>query len=196
MNDKINIRVADESDAPAILKIYAPYVEKTAVSFEYATPSESEFAERIRRTKKRYPYLAAECDGEIVGYCYAAPFKERAAYDWAVETTIYIKSGMKRRGIGRMLYSALESALKKQGILSMNACVAYTNGADPYLTSDSVLFHERMGFKTAAHFHKCGQKFGRWYDVVWLERHIGKHRENQLPVVPFCEIEDMVSKSL
>ena len=102
----ITIRMAEESDAQALLAIYAPYVEKTAVTFEYEVPTVLEFKNRIASTLKRYPYLAAIRDGHILGYAYASAFKERAAYDWAVETSIYVSEGARRTGAGSLLYEA------------------------------------------------------------------------------------------
>lgn len=101
------IRIASVQDAEGLLKIYAPYVEKTAITFEYEVPTVAEFENRISRILERYLYLAAERDGELVGYAYAGPFKERAAYDWAVETTVYVRKDQKRTGIGRELYEML-----------------------------------------------------------------------------------------
>lgn len=174
----ITIRTAVQQDAKVLLEIYAPYVKKTAITFEYDVPSVEEFARRISKVLQKYPYLVAEVNGEPVGYAYAGPFKERAAYDWAVETTVYVRENMKKSGIGRALYTALEEALAAQGILNLNACIAFPENEDEYLTRDSVKFHERMGFETAGRFHKCGCKFGRWYDMVWMEKLIGEHVEN------------------
>ena len=176
--EEITIRTAVRQDAEALLQIYAPYVKNTAITFEYDVPSVEEFARRISKVLQKYPYLVAEVNGEPVGYAYAGPFKERAAYDWAVETTVYVREDMKKSGIGRALYTALEEALAAQGILNLNACIAFPENEDEYLTRDSVKFHERMGFETAGRFHKCGCKFGRWYDMVWMEKLIGNHVEN------------------
>ncbi|MGN0214343.1 MAG: GNAT family N-acetyltransferase [Muribaculaceae bacterium] len=176
MNDVI-IRNAVLADAEDLLGIYAPYVLNTAVTFEYDVPSVDEFARRVAAISAKYPYLVAECGGTIVGYAYASVFKDRAAYQWSVETSIYLRPDVHRRGIGTKLYEALEQRLKEQGILNMNACISYpVAAADPYLTLQSVQFHERMGFARVAHFHKCGLKFGRWYDMVWMERLIGEHK--------------------
>ena len=174
----ITIRPAIQQDAEALLQIYAPYVEKTAITFEYDVPTVEEFAGRIGKVLQKYPYLVAEISGETVGYAYAGPFKERAAYNWAVETTVYVREDMKKHGIGRALYTALEKALAAQGILNMNACIAFPENENEYLTRDSVKFHERMGFNEVGRFHKCGCKFGRWYDMVWMEKLIGEHVEN------------------
>ncbi|WP_312280407.1 N-acetyltransferase family protein [Oscillibacter sp.] len=186
-NDRKNckIRVATPEDAEALVRIYAPYVEKTAITFEYDVPSVREFAGRIEEILKRYPYLVAEEDGEILGYAYAHAFHERAAFGWAVETTVYIAERAKRRGLGKRLYDVMEQALAAQNILNLYASIAYPAGEDPHLTRDSVEFHQRLGYKLVGHFSQCGYKFGRWYDSVWMEKHLGPHTADQPAVKPF-----------
>ena len=110
----IQLRSAVPADAPALLAIYAPYVEQTAITFEYDVPTEAEFAYRIETTLQNYPYLVAEQDGVPVGYAYAGKFHERAAYDWSVETSIYVEQHRKRQGIGRLLHDALEQELQRR----------------------------------------------------------------------------------
>lgn len=191
--ENIKIRIVSEQDAEALLKIYAPYVRDTAVTFEFREPSVEEFADRIRATLERYPYLAAEEDGRLLGYIYAGPFKSRAAYDWAVETSIYVDRDVRRQGVGRRLHGALEEALKIQGILNMNACIAYPCGAeDPYLNGDSVKFHSSLGYRLVGEFYQCGYKLGRWYNMVWMEKHIGEHKKHQPEVRPFPEIRELL----
>ncbi len=185
----ISIRTAAPSDAEALLAIYAPYVKDTAITFEYDVPSREEFTARIEKILQRYPYLIAYSGTEILGYTYAGAFHERAAYDWAVETSIYIKRDNRRMGIGKTLYHALEKALMAQGVLNLNACIAYTDTQDAHLTNDSVSFHERLGYRKAGEFHQCGYKFNHWYNMVWFEKHIGEHTLNQSSVKPFKEIE-------
>lgn len=172
----MEIRIAKTDDAEALLAIYTPYVEKTAITFEYDAPSIDEFRNRIIAVSAKYPWLVAVDNGNIVGYAYASAFKERAAYQWSVETSIYVDKDRKRSGIGRLLHDALEKALKRQGVLNMNACIAYCEPEDEFLTLDSVRFHERLGYSLVAHFHKCGKKFNRWYDMVWMEKLIGEHK--------------------
>lgn len=181
----IRIRVASPDDAGTLLAIYAPYVLKTAISFEYDVPSETEFRNRIIETLENYPYLVAEDGNEIVGYAYAGKFRSRKAYSWAVETSIYVKENRRNMGIGRALYSALEDELKAMGVLNMYACISCPEIEDEYLTKDSVKFHERMGFAKVAEFHKCGCKFGRWYNVIWMEKILGEHTPDPLPVRSF-----------
>jgi L-amino acid N-acyltransferase YncA len=188
MHTPVSIRTASPQDAEAILAIYAPYVTDTAVTFACAVPSAAEIADRIRRTLRKYPFLAAEAGGELLGYTYAGPFKDRAAYDWAVETSIYVRQDAKRLGIGRALYGALERVLAAQGFLNLNACLAYPEEDDEYLTRDSAVFHETLGYHLVGKFHKCGYKFNRWYHMVWMEKHIGDHVENQPSVITFDEV--------
>lgn len=174
---EILIRTAIPEDAPELLKIYAPYVENTAITFEYDVPSVAEFQRRIENTLQKYPYLVAERAGEILGYAYASSFHTRAAYAWAVETTVYVRQDGKKCGIGKALYEELERLLKQQNILNLYACIAYPEKEDEHLTKDSVHFHARLGFELIGEFHKCGFKFNRWYNMVWMEKHIGEHTE-------------------
>lgn len=169
------IREVTESDAQELLEIYTPYVKETAISFEYEVPTLEEFKERIRGISRKYPYLKAEEDGRIVGYAYANTFKGRKAYDWSVETTIYVQNDRRRQGLGRLLYGELERALADRGILNMYACIASPTGEDVHLTDASLRFHEKMGFTLVGEFHQCGYKFETWYDMVWMEKIIGEH---------------------
>ena len=122
----------------------------------------------VRRTLERYPYLAAQSGDEVLGYACAGAFKERAAYDWSVETTIYLRQDQRGRGLGRALYQALERCLAAQHIQNLNACIADpAQVGDPYLTGASAAFHARLGYQRVGRFHKCGYKFGRWYDMIW-----------------------------
>mgnify|MGYP003094793537 FL=1 len=180
-NTFITIRTAILSDAQALLNIYSPYVEHTAITFEYDVPSVEEFASRIKNTLQKYPYLVAEKNGRLLGYAYASPFHERPAYDWAVETSIYVDQNIKHQGIGRRLHDALEDALRSQGILNMNACIAYPPEEDEYLDKNSVEFHTHMGYRLVGEFYKCGYKFHRWYNMVWMEKMIGNHLSDQKP---------------
>ena len=185
MQTRTILRMARPEDAAALVRIYAPYVEETAVSFEYAVPSVEAFAERIARTLERYPYLSAWVDGEAAGYAYAGPFQSRRAYAWGVETSIYVRRDLRRMGLGRMLHDALEETLRRQNVLNMNACIAVPHGeGDPFLSWDSARFHERLGYRRVGRFTQCGYKFGRWYDMIWMERLIGDHGSNPPEVLP------------
>lgn len=169
------IRSACVDDAERLVEIYSYYVEKTAVSFEYTTPSVDEFRSRMEKIMKKYPYLVVESDGVICGYAYAGSFVGRAAYDWSCELTIYLDHECRGRGFGRLLYTELEKRLKDMGITNMYACIGAVEPEDEYLTNASPRFHERMGFTLAGTFHKCGKKFGRWYDMIWMEKIINEH---------------------
>ena len=181
IKDSVTIRTATTADAQALLNIYAPYVINTAITFEYDVPSVEEFASRIAHSLEKYPYLIAEEGGNILGYAYASPFHDRPAYDWAVETSIYVDQNIKHRGIGRKLHDALESTLREQGILNMNACIAYPPEEDEHLDKNSVEFHAHMGYRLVGEFYKCGYKFNRWYNMVWMEKLIGEHLSDQKP---------------
>lgn len=174
----MNIRIAVPEDAAQLADIYAPYVENTPITFEYTMPSAEEFEYRIRRTLEKYPYLTAEENGNLLGYAYASAFKERAAYDWSAETSIYVKTGRGRQGIGRALYTALEELLRRQHICNLCACIAYPNPA-------SIAFHESFGYQTVAHFHASGFKQGAWHDMVWMEKALCPHTRQPLPFLPF-----------
>ena len=175
MFGELRIRSVKLDEAQELLAIYAPYVTDTAITFEYDIPSLDEFANRIKMIQEKYPYLVAVQDGEIVGYAYATAFHPRAAYSRCVEMAIYLKTDCRGQGIGRKLYEELEIRLKEKGILNLYACIGYAPVEDEYLTNASVRFHEKMGYKVKGHFTKCGYKFGRWYDMVWMEKMIGEH---------------------
>jgi len=121
----IRIRKAELNDAEAILKVYEYYVLKTAISFEYDVPTVEEFRSRMERTLKKYPYIVAEMDNEIVGYAYTGPFVGREANDWSVETTIYLKQNVKRKGLGKKLYQVIENISRAQNINNLYACIGY-----------------------------------------------------------------------
>ncbi|SHK64942.1 phosphinothricin acetyltransferase [Selenomonas ruminantium] len=171
----ITIRPATPEDAADILAIYSYYVEKTAITFEIDVPSLSEFQARITKTLTKYPYLAAIRDEHIVGYAYASTFKDRAAYDHSVELTIYLSPNECGQGTGRKLYTALEKALSSMGIINLYACIGDPLTEDEYLTHNSENFHAHLGFTKVGTFHKCGRKFGRWYNMIWMEKFIGQH---------------------
>ncbi|MCM1256518.1 MAG: GNAT family N-acetyltransferase [Roseburia sp.] len=186
--DSLCIEIATPKDAEELRDIYAPYVEKTAISFEYEVPSVEEFRKRMEKTLQRYPYLVAKNQGEILGYAYTGPFVGRAAYNWSAETTIYLKEGHKKKGIGKKLYENLEEISRLQNILNLNACIGYPKHEDEYLTKNSVQFHAHLGYRMVGTFHQSGYKFGRWYDMVWMEKIIGAHLDEALPVVDFPDL--------
>lgn len=193
-NGRLLLRAAVPDDAAVLLAIYAPYVKDTAITFEYDIPSEEEFRSRITHTLEKYPYIVAEADGILVGYAYAGPFKARAAYSWDVEMTVYVDRSKKRGGVGTSLYRTLEAVLAAQGIVNAEACITYPKDGmpDEYLTCDSPEFHKYMGYRLVGEFRSCGYKFGRWYNMIWMEKFLGEHPDNGMlqPVKPFAEIAD------
>ncbi len=185
----MEIRTVSIKDAARLLEIYAPYVEKTAVSFEYDVPTEAEFESRISKTLAEYPYLAAEENGVILGYAYASAFHGRQAYKHCVETSIYVAQEARCRGIGRALYTALEEILFRQNVYTLYACVTKTDQADDaHLTDGSLRFHDKLGYKPVGEHRQCGYKFEKWYSVAWLEKQLGQKPEHPEPFVPFPQL--------
>ena len=189
MNRDIQIRVARESDAAALRDIYAPYVERTAVSFEYEAPDVATFLERIRRVQERYPYLVAESDGALLGYAYAGSFHTREAYSWSAKASIYLRMDCRRMGVGSALYRALEAALRAMGVRRLYASIAVPDEPDEHLTLDSVRFHAAMGYRTVGEFHHCGWKFGRWYNTRWMEKVLASDNSAPSPLKSFRELD-------
>ena len=159
------LRIAREADLPAILAIYAPFVEDTTVSFEYEVPTEAEFLRRFRETTRQFPWIVWEEQGQVLGYAYASRPFARQAYWWCAEPSIYVASAAQGRGIGKRLYRALEELLKLQGYLVLYAWVTGENRG-------SVAFHEKLGYKISMELEKCGYKLGRWCGLVWMEKRL------------------------
>ncbi len=172
------IRLACQEDAAAILDVYRPFITDTAISFEYAVPSLTEFSARIRSIVSEYPYLVYEKKGRIEGYAYAHRYLERAAYQWDVEVTIYLSDAVRGTGVAARLYNALEQLLQQQGIINLYACITASNEA-------SIKFHARAGYRLVGTFHHAGFKSGAWQDVVWMEKTIGCYCDNPQPPQSF-----------
>ena len=187
--DDCTIRSASVADAEKLLEIYAYYVENTAVTFEYEPPTVGEFRERISSALEKYPYLVIERGGDILGFAFAHAFRERPAYDYSVETTIYIRHDVRGSGLGRVVYTALEDGLRDMGVTNMYACVGYAENEDEYLTNASPRFHEHMGFKTIGKFTNCGYKFGRWYSMIWMEKIIGAYSSPMPPLRSYTDTQ-------
>lgn len=159
------LRIATEDDVLQILRIYAPYVENTTITFEYDVPSLPEFMQRFQAVTAQYPWLVWEEAGEILGYAYASAPYARAAYAWCAEPSVYLHPQAKRKGIGRRLYAGLETLLKLQGYQVLYTLITSEN-------SDSLEFHRKMGYITRVDFPDCGFKFGRWLGVTWMEKRL------------------------
>ncbi len=161
----VQIRQADAADAPALLAIYAPFVLNTAVSFEATPPTVAEFEARIRKALDRWTWLVATIDGACAGYAYGSTHRERDAYRYSVETSVYVEPRFHRRGIARELYQALLADLGCRGYCNAFAGVALPNDA-------SVALHRHLGFEPIGVFRAVGYKFDRWHDVWWSQRSI------------------------
>lgn len=188
---KPSIHAATPNDAADLLAIYRPYITQTAITFEVEPPSVKEFRERIQGIVGHYPWIVArDQDGTALGYAYAWAYKQRAAYDWSAETSIYIRQDMRGQGLGRILYSSLEEVLVLQGFRNALASISCTDrDIDPFLTNGSIRFHQRMGFREVGILHDCGFKLGRWYSMLIMEKMIGSHDEAPRAITPFPEIE-------
>lgn len=172
------IRLAQAGDVEALLSILAPYVLCDTVSFDQTVPSVQAFQDKVKRTIKDYPFYVALIHDQPVGYCYASRFRAQAAYDWAVETTIYIDQAHHGKGIGSDLYEALEASLIRQKVRKLYACISASH-------IQSLAFHRHMGFKEMARFESVGYKMGHWLDIVWMEKGIGERSESPEPFIPF-----------
>lgn len=169
------IRLAAKDDAPAIADIYAPFCEATAVSFEEVAPSPAEMARRILVITERLPWLVLDDAGTVAGYCYAAQHRDRAAYRWSVDTTVYVAPEYRRRGVGRALYVAILPVLTQQGYANAYAGVTLPNPG-------SVGLHEAVGFKLVGVYRGVGYKLGAWHDVAWY--HTALRSERSAPAEP------------
>ena len=156
------IRLAMPDDAEQVQAIYAPYCH-TPISFESEPPSVKEMRGRLTKVLGEYPWLLCEHGGEVLGYVYATQHRERAAYRWSVDTTVYVRQGRQRRGLGRALYTSLLAVLPLQGYANAYAGVTLPNPA-------SVGLHTALGFQSVGVYRQVGFKCGAWHDVAWFQR--------------------------
>lgn len=156
----ITIRLATPDDAASILAIYAPYIETTSFTFETETPTVDQFAKRISNYLENWPWLVCEIDGKIAGYAYGTLYRERTAYQWCTESSVYIHDDYLKMGIAKALYGALFEILKRQGFRNIYAVINLPNDR-------SVAFHESLGFKHFADYEQVGYKLGKWKTVGW-----------------------------
>ena len=160
---ELTIRPVKLSDAPEILEIYTPYIKNTPITFETQVPSLKSFQERMEKITQRYPYLVCEQEGKVVGYAYASQYRERAAYRYSIELSIYVDQSCQRQGIGKALYTQLFQQLKTYGFYTAYACITMPN-------ENSVRLHQAFGFQKIGVFHNAGYKAGKWLDVLWMEK--------------------------
>ena len=178
---RLTLRTVKADDAQALLSIYAPYVQDTAVSFEYDIPSLPEFQSRIRTISEEYPYLVCEIDGLPAGYAYAHRLFSRAAYQWDAELSIYLDPQFHSMGIGSRLYAALIALLKMQNICGLYALVTAPNEKSEHL-------HRKFGFSLVGTYHRVGYKLGSWHDVSLFERRLCGGLQPPDPFIPFCAL--------
>lgn len=177
------IRLATQQDAQAITAIYTPIVEETHISFETVAPSIDEMAGRIRKKVEQLPWLVCEHDGDIVGYTYASPHSTRSAYQWSVDTSVYVDKQWRKRGIARGLYKSLFELLRLQGIYTAYAVIALPN-------PPSVEFHESFGFERIGVYERVGFKNGDWHDVGHWEVTVQPHDASPSPPTPIDDLRD------
>jgi L-amino acid N-acyltransferase YncA len=156
------IRLASQIDAQQIRDIYAPFCDNTPVSFETQAPTSQEMCDRIAKISRSHPWLVYENEGQVMGYAYASPHRERAAYRWAVDVSAYVQEGSRRLGVGRSLYSSLIALLQLQGFYRALAGITLPNPG-------SVGLHQAMGFQPLGTYQSIGYKCGRWHDVEWFQ---------------------------
>jgi phosphinothricin acetyltransferase len=157
------VRLAGPDDAAAIAAIYAPIVTGTWISFEEVAPDEPEMRARIERATGRWPFLCAERAGEIAGYAYAYPHRDRAAYRWSIDASVYVAEDYRRGGVARRLYETLFAILREQRYYNVFAGITLPNDA-------SVGFHHRLGFTDVGIYRNVGFKLGAWRDTIWMQR--------------------------
>jgi L-amino acid N-acyltransferase YncA len=176
------IRIATGSDAESILQIYAPYVENTSYTFETEVPTIESFGERITSYLQGWPWLVCDMDGIIAGYAYGSKHRERIAYQWSVECSVYVHDNFQREGVGKALYTALIDLLKLQGFRNLYAVINLPN-------ERSVTFHEKMGFEYFAVYKKVGYKLGKWKDVGWWQLQLNDYTSGPLPPIKFHQLD-------
>jgi L-amino acid N-acyltransferase YncA len=174
-------RLAVPDDGPACAAIYAPYVMDTAISFELLPPDGAEMGARIARTIERTPWVIVEVDGAVRAYAYATRHRERPAYDWTVETAVYVDREFTRTGLGRIAMRAVLQILRLQGAHLVVAGITLPNEA-------SVRLHEALGFERTGEFEAIGWKHGRWHGVVWFALELGPREDEPERLVPLPEL--------
>ncbi len=170
------------SDAEELLRIYTPYILQTAITFETSVPGIDDWMERIEKVNKEFPWLVAKSDGRILGYAYATRFRERKAYDWCCESSVYLKEEFHGNGVAQELYNQLFDLLKQQGYLNVYAIMTSPN-------PKSEKFHQSFGFYDVGRFAKSGYKLGSWWDTHWMQFHLGEHENPPKKIIPFSELK-------
>jgi phosphinothricin acetyltransferase len=176
------IRLANEKDAEGILDIYAPYILNTSLTFETEVPDVHSFRDRIDTYLINWPWLVCEIDGTIAGYAYGTRYRERKAYQWGTEVSVYMHDDHHRKGIAKALYTALIEILKKQGFRNAYAVINLPNDR-------SVSFHESCGFKYFATYENVGYKLGKWKNVGWWQLRLNEYGDEPKPPILFRDLK-------
>jgi phosphinothricin acetyltransferase len=177
------IRLIRDSDYAGVLAVYTPYVLDTVITFEYEVPTLDEFTKRLSTIAKYYPVLVCEVDGDIVAYCYGSIHRVKTAYQWSVESTIYIAEAYHHKGLAAIMYTCLFDILRLQGFINVYAGISVPDGK-----SDK--FHPKFGFKYLGVFPKIGYKHGSWHDLKWYEYILSERIDNPPAPIPISEIWD------
>ncbi|MEO7394160.1 MAG: N-acetyltransferase family protein [Chitinophagaceae bacterium] len=183
------IRIAQATDAASILEIYAPYIVNTSFTFETEVPSLELFTQRINSYAENWPWLVCDINGTIAGYAYGTRHRERVAYQWCVESSVYIHDNFQKSGIATALYEALLEILKYQGFRNVYAVVNLPN-------NKSVAFHEKCGFKWFADYKNVGYKLGQWKTVGWWIKELHDYKDEPLAPIRFSDIPAPVIESM
>lgn len=178
----IKIRAAQISDAAPLLGIYAPYIRDTAITFEYEVPPAEEFAGRIEAVTRSFPWLVCEIDGHAAGYAYTASFRPRAAFQWDAEVSVYLSPEYHRMGIASVLYACMESVVREQGYLNLYALITHPNPV-------SEGFHTSRGFRPLGIYQRTGYKFGKWHDLIVMEKQLASLPERPEPCKTVHELD-------
>ncbi|MEA4932092.1 MAG: N-acetyltransferase family protein [Lawsonibacter sp.] len=176
----MKLRLATPADSQALLNIYSQYIN-TSITFEYELPTREEFARRISSTLELYPYLVLEDHGRPVGYAYAHQLRERIAYQWSAELSIYLDADAAGRGTGKRLYTALMDLIRLQGVRTVYGVVTHPNSASERL-------HRSLGFVLRGIHRNTGYKNGAWLDVAWYEKCIAPYDPEPRPVLPIRQV--------
>jgi L-amino acid N-acyltransferase YncA len=183
------IRTAQISDAGAILGIYGPFVSKTAITFEMEAPSLETMEQRITHYQEKWPWLVSLQGDRVVGYAYATHHRERAAYQWCVESSVYIDPQFHGRGIAGNLYQVLFEILRYQGFVNVYAGITLPN-------VKSVQFHRKLGFTWIGDYKNIGYKLNLWHTVSWWELALNPYLIPPSPLVAFAELDPSITQSL
>ncbi|AWX33229.1 GNAT family N-acetyltransferase [Methanosphaera sp. BMS] len=168
----MKIRFATTDDIKKMHQIYSYYIINTAVLFTDIIPNLKEFDDYINKIKEDYPVLVAEIDNKLVGYTYAKRIYNSKAYDYTVESSIYLDVNHVNKGIGSVLYSKLEEILIIQNVISINAYISINKKDDEFLDNKSKNFHKKQGFEEVSYLENWGYKFNKWYDCIWTRKYI------------------------